>query len=69
MESAGPDGTLRAAIVADWRMLGADGAVHEGALAQLVDVVTSLGQLAAGHVGGLSMEIAVKVGTMQRRLM
>jgi len=56
-----PDGSTLASFIPVGPLLSESGAVHEGALALLVDTVTSIGQTAAGHLGGLSIEIGVKL--------
>mmetsp|Transcript_23235 Transcript_23235/g.66020 ORF Transcript_23235/g.66020 Transcript_23235/m.66020 type:complete len:491 (-) Transcript_23235:16-1488(-) len=59
IERLEPDGTLRAGFTPAGPLLSGSGAVHEGALALLADSVTSFGQVAAGYIGGLSVEIGV----------
>uniref|UniRef100_A0A7S4PSQ5 Thioesterase domain-containing protein n=1 Tax=Alexandrium monilatum TaxID=311494 RepID=A0A7S4PSQ5_9DINO len=62
-ESLEPDGSVRAAFTPAGPLLSGSGAVHEGALALLTDTVTSIGQTAAGYLGGLSIEIGVTLIT------
>lgn len=57
IDSLEPDGSVRASLIADWRLLSVDGFFHEGALALVVDSVTSIGQICAGYMSGLSIEI------------
>eukprot|EP00445_Apocalathium_hangoei_P006167 CAMPEP_0203844342 /NCGR_PEP_ID=MMETSP0359-20131031/3138_1 /ASSEMBLY_ACC=CAM_ASM_000338 /TAXON_ID=268821 /ORGANISM="Scrippsiella Hangoei, Strain SHTV-5" /LENGTH=449 /DNA_ID=CAMNT_0050759257 /DNA_START=1 /DNA_END=1350 /DNA_ORIENTATION=- len=58
-EHLGDDGSVRASLVAQGPLLTCDGMLHEGALALLTDTLTSVGQIAAGLLPGLSMQISV----------